>query len=110
MLFPDTTLFRSAGGGECAGAAGAGAAGLQRLGHGSEHRGVLAHAEVVVRAPDGDALAVVAAVAHRARKAPRHPLEIGENAIAPFATEVGEGLSEELFVIHLGYLCFGDTC
>src|SRR3546814_2502813 len=85
-----------AGAGDVAGAAGAGAAGLQRLGHGSEHRGVLAHAEVVVRAPDGDALAVVAAVAHRARKAPRHPLEIGENAIAPFATERSEEHTSEL--------------
>ena len=42
------------GAGDVAGAAGAGAAAVDRLVHGREHRRVLPHAEVVVRAPDGD--------------------------------------------------------
>ncbi len=46
------------GAGDVAGAAGAGAAAVERLVHGGEHLGVLAHAEIVVGAPDRDLAAV----------------------------------------------------
>ena len=42
------------GAGDVAGAAGAGAHRASRLVHGVDHGGVLAHAEIVVGAPDGD--------------------------------------------------------
>ena len=42
------------GAGDVAGAAGAGAAAVDRRVHRRQHRRVLAHAEIVVRAPDGD--------------------------------------------------------
>jgi hypothetical protein len=44
-----------AGPGDVARAAGACAAACHRLAHGGEHDGMLAHAEIVVGAPDGDA-------------------------------------------------------
>ena len=45
---------RVMGAGNVAGAAGAGAVGARRLDGRLDHRGVEAHAEIVVRAPDGD--------------------------------------------------------
>ena len=71
------------GAGDVAGAAGAGAAGVQRFVHGADDGGVLAHAEVVVGAPDGDFVVPVAVGAHvgGAREAAGLALEVGEDAV-----------------------------
>ena len=55
------------GAGDVARAAGAGAAAVERLVHGRDHLRMLAHAEIVVRAPDGDLAG--GAVAHSAWRA-----------------------------------------
>jgi hypothetical protein len=53
---------------------------------------VLAHAEIVVRAPHRDLGAD--AVVEGARKAPAAPLEIGKDAIPPLGVQRVEALSE----------------
>ena len=64
--------------------AGAGADLVQRLFHRFDHGRVLAHAEIVVRAPDGDRLGAVAAEAMRVREAALGPQDVDEYAIAAF--------------------------
>src|SRR5215469_1197521 len=84
--------------GDVARAAGAGADRPQCLLDCREHRGVLAHAEIVVRAPHRDLGAD--AMVKGARKAPAAPLQIGEHAVPPFAVQRVETVSEKAFVIH----------
>ena len=64
---------RVARAGNIAGAARAGADLRRRLDHGGDHLGVLAHAEIIVRAPNGDVLygAVVAMPAGARKGSPR---------------------------------------
>ena len=57
----------------------------QRLVHRHQHRRVLAHAEIVVRAPDGDLGADP--VIKGARKTAAAPLEIGKDAVAPLSAQ-----------------------
>src|SRR6267154_5446407 len=85
---------------DVAGAAGAGADRPQGLFHRPEHRGVLTHAEIVVRAPNGDLGAD--AVIKGAREAAAAPLEVGKDAIPPFGMQRTETLSEKALVIHGG--------
>ena len=66
--------------------------------HRRQHRRVLAHAEIVVRAPDGDLGADP--VIEGARKAAAAPLEIGEDAVAPLGAQRVEALFEKAFVVH----------
>src|ERR1700730_12949636 len=63
-----------------------------------EHRRVLTHAEVVVRAPHRHLCAD--AVIEGARKAAAAPFEIGEDPVSPLGTKRTEALSEEALVIH----------
>src|SRR5882762_7633517 len=86
--------------GDVARAAGPRADGAQRLLHRGKHRRMLAHAEIVVRAPDGDLGAD--AVIEGARKAAAAPLEIGKDAIPPLGAQRTEALVEEALVIHAG--------
>ena len=86
------------GAGDVAGAAGAGAGAVDRLVHGGDHGGMLAHAEIVVGAPDRDVAA--AAVIERAREGAGPPLQIGEHAIAALGLERVEPVLEKTFVIH----------
>jgi hypothetical protein len=69
-------------------AAGAGANRAQGLLHRRKDRPVLPHAEIVVRAPDGDF--GTDAVIEGPRKAAATPLEIGKEAIASFAPQLTE--------------------
>ena len=88
------------GAGDVAGAAGAGADPGRGLDHGADHFGVLAHAEIVVGAPDHDIARTLRAVPHRMRKPAGDPLEVGENPVAAFIMQAIEGGTEELAVIH----------
>src|SRR5215469_6420393 len=87
--------------GDVAGPAAAGAQRPHRLDHCVDHGRVLAHTEIVVRAPHGhlfpDAMVV------RSREAAAAPLEIGEDAIASLATKLTDALGEEILVVHLGH-------
>ena len=59
------------GAGDVARAARAGADGVDRLVHGGEHGRVLAHAEIVVGAPDGDRMSALGPEVLGGGKAPR---------------------------------------
>ena len=91
---------RMMGAGDVAGAAGAGADPGRGLDHGADHFGMLAHAEIVVGAPDHDVARALRRVPHRVREPARDPLEIGENPVAPLVMQAVEGGTEELAVIH----------
>src|SRR3989442_16007024 len=91
---------RMMGAGDVAGAAGAGADTGCGLDHGADHFRMLAHAEIVVGAPDHDIAATLRRVPDRMRKASCDPLEIGENAVAPLVMQAAEGGAEEFAVIH----------
>ena len=60
--------------------------------------GMLAHAEIIVGAPDGDVVAEI--VVERARELAGAPLEIGEHAITPLGAQRVQPALEELLVIH----------
>ena len=70
---------------DVAGAARTGTHRPQRLLHRHQHRRVLAHAEIVVRAPDGDLGADP--VIESAWKTAAAPLEIGEDAVAALGAQ-----------------------
>src|SRR6185369_3093732 len=68
-------------------------------------RRVLAHAEIVVAAPDGDLGGRIGAagrawIVERPGELAGFALELGEVAIAPLRLERGDALAEELLVIH----------
>ncbi len=91
---------RMVGAGDVAGAARAGAHAGRGLHHGADHLGVLAHAEVIIRAPDDDVARPIRRVPDRAREAPGEPLEVGENPVAALVPEAGEGPGEMCGIIH----------
>ena len=80
------------GSSDVAGASRAGSDALQGLGHGLEHEGVLAHSEVVVRAPHRDLDRTVGPVPGGAGEAPAVALQIREDAVAPLDAQPGEGV------------------
>src|SRR3954467_5576008 len=86
--------------GDVAGAAGAGADAGGGLDHGADHLGVLAHAEIVVGAPDHDVALALRRVPDRMREPARDPLKIGKNPIPPLLMQGTEGALEKLGVIH----------
>src|SRR5689334_5834628 len=65
---------------------------------------MLAHAEIVIGAPDGDFLGSAAlgcrTMAQCQRKPPRKTLQIGKDAIAPFGFQPGDRIAEMLFIVH----------
>ena len=75
--------------GDVAGAAGAGAHPGRGLDHGADDLGMLAHAEIVVRAPDHDVLRPVRRMPDGVRKTAGDALEVGKDAVAPLAVQAG---------------------
>src|SRR5580693_894055 len=65
-----------------------------------EHRRMLPHAEIVVRAPDGDLGAD--AVIEGPRKAAAAALEIGKDPVPPLGAQCIQTLLEVALVIHAG--------
>ncbi len=59
-----------------------------RLLHGRDHALMLAHAQIVVRAPDGNFTRFFTGAPQRARKRTDDPLEICEDAIAAFSVKL----------------------
>ena len=86
--------------GNVAGAAGAGADRAKPLLHCGQHRRVLSHAEIVVRAPHRHLGAD--AVVESAGEAAAAPFEIGKDPISALGVQRIETLSEEALVIHGG--------
>ena len=91
---------RMMGAGDVAGAAGAGADPGCGLDHGADHLRMLAHAEIVVGAPDHDIARPLRAVPHRMREPAGDPLEVSEHAVAALVMQAVERGAEELAVIH----------
>ena len=91
---------RMMGARDVAGAAGAGADAGRGLDHGADHFRMLAHAEIVVGAPDHDIAATLRRVPDRMREAARDPFEVGENAVAPLVMQAVESGTEKFAVIH----------
>jgi hypothetical protein len=87
---------------DVAGAAGARADVVQRLFHGLDHLGVLAHGEVVVRTPDGDRLRpVVPGEAARVGEGALVAQDVDEHAVPAFGVQTLDSLVEDLVVVHL---------
>src|SRR5215469_88879 len=86
--------------GDVAGAAGAGADREQRLLHRRQHRRVLAHAEIVVRAPHRHLGADPVIIG--TREAAAAPLEIGKHTVPPLAAQHIKAQLKEAFVVHRG--------
>jgi hypothetical protein len=92
---------RPVGTGNVARTAGADAEPARRLLHGGDHGRMLAHAEIIVGAPDGDLAGIVGTVAeHGARKPPGDAFEVGKHPIALFLPERIECVLEDSAVVH----------
>ena len=81
-------------------AAGASARSVDRLMHGGEHFGMLAHAEIIVGAPHGHFPLAAGVMEPGFGEGARDALELGEHAIAALAPERIELILEEGVVIH----------
>ena len=88
------------GAGDIARAAGAGAGHIERRVHGSEHGGVLAHAQIVVGAPHGDGLGAASGEAAGGRKLAAVATDVGEHPVAPLIAQRLQRLGERTHVIH----------
>ncbi len=86
--------------GDVAGSARAGADRIDRLVHGGDHVGVLAHAEIVVGAPDRDGTRLRARKVLGRRKRAAPALQVGKDAIAPFLMNGVQGFSELACIVH----------
>src|SRR5262249_4899117 len=86
--------------GNVARAAGAGAHAGRGFDHGADHLRVLAHADVVVRAPDHDRARAVRGMPGRVGKTPGDALEIGKHAVAPFLLQAGKPSGNETIIGH----------
>src|SRR4029077_18252131 len=98
---------RVIGPGNVARAAGASAHTGRGFDHGADHLRVLAHAEVVVRAPDHDRARAVRRTPGRVGKTPGDALEIGKHAIAPLLLYAGKGGRKEMIIGHGAKPSFG---
>src|SRR5215467_13232252 len=87
--------------GNIAGAAGAGAHPGRGLDHGADDFGMLAHAEIVVRAPDHDTFRPLRRMPNRMRKTSGNALQIGEYAVAPFGPQPRQRPGEIAVIIDV---------
>ena len=87
---------------DVAGAAGAGADSGRGLDHRANHLRMLAHAEVIVGAPDDDVARTFRRMPHRVGETAGDAFQIGENPIPSLIMEAGEGGTKKLAVIHRG--------
>ena len=88
--------------GDVAGAAGAGAHAGRGLDHGADDFGMLAHAEIVVGAPDHDRLRAVGRMPNGVRKTAGNALKIGEHAVAPLGMQPAQRIGKKAVVVDLG--------
>ena len=91
---------RVIGAGDVAGTAGAGADAGRGLDHRADHLRVLAHAEIIVRAPDHDVTAPLGGMPERVRETAGDALEVDENPIAPLLAQLLQRGREICLVVH----------
>src|SRR5690606_31836550 len=84
------------------GAAGARAHAAGRVLECGDYVGMLPHAEIVVRAPDGDFLLAPIGTPDSTREFSDDALEIGEDPVSPLCVELVDGILEEPLVVHAG--------
>src|ERR1700674_652403 len=87
-----------AGPGNVARAACAGSDPMEGLMHGCEHRRMLAHAEIIVGAPDGHP--ILQAMIKGLREVTGAPLEVGKDPISVFPSFELDTRLKELIAIH----------
>ena len=63
---------------------------------------MLAHAEVIVGAPDDDVARAFRRMPHRVGETAGDAFQIGKNPVSSLVMEAGEGGAEKLAVIHRG--------
>ncbi len=68
--------------------------------HGVDDLGILAHAEIVIAAPDGNLLHLIAAIVIGQGELSGLAFKVGEDAIAALGLKAAQGFGEELLVIH----------
>ena len=68
--------------------------------HRGKHGRVLAHAEIVVGAPDGHLACAVPGVADSAREIALLALQLGKHSVTSFGVKAGELFGEECLEIH----------
>src|SRR5262245_5940497 len=88
------------GAGDVARSTGAGAATVERLVHGRKNLRMLAHAEIVVRAPDRYLFRAGGGMMRRFGKGSHLAFEVGEHAITSFATETIQLAPKIVLVVH----------
>ena len=98
--FPLKVDVESGRAGDVARAAGASAEAVDGFVHGVDNVIVLAHAEIVVRAPDGDLALAILEPGGSLREAALVPVKIHEHAVAAFAADRVEGVFERFQVLH----------
>ena len=89
---------RMIGAGDVARAACPGAEPSGGINHGAHDLRMLSHAEIVVGAPDDDFLRSLRRVPHGMRKAAGHPLEVGEDPVAPLDMQPRESVGKETVI------------
>ena len=92
-------LMRSAG--NIARAAGAGAAAVDRIVHRVQHGWMLAHAEVVVRAPHGHLVLGAVMMAGSAGEGSRATFQLSEHAVVAVIAQPLDLRAEELLIVHI---------
>jgi hypothetical protein len=81
------------GAGNVAGAARTSAHARRGFDHGSDHFRMLAHAKVIVRAPDHGRARAIRGMPYCMRETPGNALDIGEHAVAPFVVQASKRAS-----------------
>jgi hypothetical protein len=61
---------------------------------------MLAHAEIIVGAPDHDLTRALGRMPDRAGKSACDPLKVGEHAIAPLVPQAPDRVCEKLVIVH----------
>lgn len=86
---------------------GAGADLVDRFFHCGADNLVLAHTEIIVRAPDGYFVCAGFGMAGGARKRACLAFEVGEDAVIAFGSQGRDTVGEKLFIVHLSRLSAG---
>src|SRR5262245_62104426 len=88
------------GAGNVSGAACAGTHASSGFNNGADHLRMLAHAKVIVRAPDHDRALAVRGMPDCMGKTPGNALEIGKHAVAPFGVQASKRGGKEMIIGH----------
>src|SRR5690606_20274752 len=92
------------GAGDVAGAARAGAMAIERLVHGRDHLRVLAHAEIVVGAPDGDVADGIGRMTQGCGEGAGRAFEFGEDAVTTLLAQGVQLRGKKGFEVHGSFL------